>query len=259
MASPPRSALGPLEPALEALLQRIVPQLESKAEGASAAEIAELEAVAGRALPRFYHWFASRLGRDMGPMRYPTVDFSTAGVLALYRAGEVERHPRFLLIGYERDELSPLHYFYDLDRPVREDACVVRMLTPRDESHAQFETLREMLAWGELWTQRVQNAPQRCAGSFRALDGAPYVALSPLLEQLGFEAPIETGSACGLYERADATLICSGTPGEPPHTQAFHLGGHDAATLGKILGAIADQPKLEVILSGWTPRLPDAG
>jgi hypothetical protein len=258
MASSEGIALRPLEPALEALLLRIVPDLAREWQGAPH-HINELEALAGQPLPRFYHWFLARLGNDMGPMRYPTVDFSAAGVLAAYAAGAIERHPRFLLIGYERDELSPLHYFYDLDRPARGDAFVVRMLTPHDESHAQFETFREMLGWGELWAQRIQNAPQRCSGSLRVPSGSPYPALTPLLGQLGFEAPIETGDFCGLYERGDATFICSGTPGEPPHTQAFHLGGRDAATLGQILHAIASEPKLGVLLSGWTPPLPDAG
>jgi hypothetical protein len=257
--SPQSTAMSPLEPALEALLLRIVPHLDREWQGASARELAELEAVAGRALPPFYRWFAARLGRDMGPMRYPTVDFSAAGVLGAYAAGEIERHPRFLLIGYERDELSPLHYFYDLDRPARGDAFVVRMLTPRDESHAQFETFREMLAWGELWTQRIQNAPQRSSGTFSAPNGSLYAELTPLLEQLGFDAPIATGEFCGLYERQDATLICSGTPGDLPYRQAFHLGGRDSATLGQILSAIASEPKLGVLLSGWTPPLPDAG
>jgi hypothetical protein len=161
-----------------------------------------------------------------------------------------------LLIGFERDELMPLHYFYDLDQPARNDALVVRMLTPNDESHEQFETFREMLAWGELWTQRVESAPQRCQGRLRDAAGAPYPQLEAVMRRLGFAPPIETGAFCGLYERSDAALISSGTPGDRAASHAFSLAGHDAAALGTILGAIASESTLEVTLSGWSPPLP---
>jgi hypothetical protein len=245
-----------VEPALEALLLRIVPQLADRWAGASASQVSELEAIAGRPLPDFYHWFLSRLGKSMGPMRYPTVDFSAQGVLSAYASGAIEPDGRFLLIGHERDELMPLHYFYDLDRPARGDALVVRMLTPRDERHEQFETFREMLAWGELWAQRIEPAPQQCRGTLRAPSGPLYPALAPVLGRHGFAAPIETGAFCGLYERADATLVCSGTPSEQLEAQAFGLGGRDAATVAQILGAITSESGVEVRLSAWDPPLP---
>jgi hypothetical protein len=245
-----------VEPALEALLLRIVPNLAAGWEGASASEAAELEAIAGRPLPDVYRWFLSRMGRSMGPMSYPTVDFSAPGILAAYAEGAIVPDERFLLIGYERDELMPLHYFYDLDRPARGDALVVRMLTPRDETHEQFETLREMLAWGELWTQRVERSPQRCRGSLRAANGDPYRQLGAVLGRLGFDAPIETGAFCGLYERSDATLICSGMPSDPPNLGTFALGGLGAPSLGQVLSAISSESPLVITLSEWSPPLP---
>jgi hypothetical protein len=248
-----------VEPALEGLLLRIVPNLAAGWQGASANEVAALEAIAHRPLPDFYRWFLERMGKSMGPMRYPTVDFSAQGVLEAYAMGSIERDDRYLLIGYERDELTPLHYFYDLDRPARGDALVVRMLTPRDETHEQFETLREMLAWGELWAARVEKAAQSCRGSLRAVSGDPYAALEPILRRLGFDTPIATGAFCGLYERADATLIGSGAPSDAPGTQSFALGGTDAATLGQLLSAIADDSTVEITLSGWNPPLPRDG
>jgi hypothetical protein len=251
--------MAALESSLEALLLRIVPRLAAGWQGASASEVTEIEALAGRPLPAFYHWFLSRMGKSMGPMRYPTVDFSAQGILAAYATGSIEPSPRYLLIGYEGDELMPLHYFYDLDRPARSDALVVRMLTPRDETHEQFETLREMLAWGELWTARVEKAAQSCRGRLRATSGDLYPALDPILRRLGFDAPIETGAFCGLYERSDATLIGSGTPSEAPGTQSFALGGHDPATLARLLSAISDESAVEITLSSWTPPLRNAG
>jgi hypothetical protein len=254
--SPSQStSMSDLEAPLEALLARVVPGLANGWAGADPRAIAELQAIAGRPLPDFYLWFLARMGTSMGAMRYPTVDFSAQGVLSAYASRAIEPDRRFLLIGHERDELMPLHYFYDLDQPARGDALVVRMLTPRDERHEQFETFREMLAWGELWAQRVERAPQQCRGTLRAA-GAVYPALTAALSRLGFTAPISTGDFCGLYERADATLVCSGTPGDASAPQAFGLGGRDAATLGQLLGELTPEAGVEVTLSAWSPPLP---
>lgn len=244
------------EPALEQLLLRIVPGLPQGWRGASEEDIARLEAIAGGPLPACYRWFLSRMGESMGAMAYPTVDFSARAVLSAYERRAIEPDRRFLLIGHERDELMPLHYFYDLGRPARDDALVVRMLSPRDESHEQFETLREMLAWGELWAQRVEHAPQHCRGRLRCAAGAVLSELAPRLHALGFEAPIQTGEHCGLFEREDATLICTGTPGDAPSSQAFCLGGQSASALGQLLDAITRGAALELTLTAWSPALP---
>lgn len=244
------------EAALERLLLRIVPGLPQGWRGASDAEIARLETIAGRPLPGCYRWFLSRMGQSMGAMAYPTVDFSAQAVLNAYERGAIEPDRRFLLIGHEHDELMPLHYFYDLDSPARDDALVVRMLSPRDESHEQFETLREMLAWGELWAQRVERAPQHCRGRLRCEAGALLGELAPRLHGLGFEAPIATGEHCGLFEREDATLLCTGSPDEAPSSQTFCLGGRSASALGQLLGDITRAAALELTLSAWSPPLP---
>jgi hypothetical protein len=249
---------GTSEASVEKLLVRLVPGLTREWQGAPASEIDRIEVIAGRPLPPFYRWFLSRMGRSMGPMSYPTVDFSAQGVLAALTSGQIAAHPRYLLIGYEQDELMPLPYFYDLDQPIRGDALVVRMITPRDESHEQFETFREMLAWGELWTQRVERAPQQCTGTLRA--GANVLAqLEPVMRRLGFEQPIETGAYAGLYEREDAALVCSGTPNDPPVVQTFGLGGRDAVTLAQILSELASELTVEVKPSAWKPPLPGDG
>ena len=246
----------PSEPAVEELLVRIVPGLTESWQGASSAEIERLEAAAGRPLPAFYRWFLSRMGKSMGPMRYPTVDFSAQAILGAYSARHMAPDPRYFLIGFERDELTPLHYFYDLEGAQRGDALVVRMLTPRDECHEQFETFREMLAWGELWAARIEGAPQHCRGTLRA-NGDLRVQLDGIARQLGFAEPIETGSCCGLYERSDATLVWTGTPNDAPGPRAFGLGGHDAAALARILAEL-ERHQIEVRLSAWSPPLAGA-
>ena len=253
---PFRRRMFPPEQSLEQLLLRIVPGLESRWQGSSDADIARLEAIAGQPLPDLYRWFLARMGQSMGPMAYPTIDFSAAGVLAAYGSGRIAQSPRYLLIGYEHDEVSPLHYFYDLETRARGDALVVRMLTPADETHEQFETLREMLAWGELYTNRVAAAPQQCRGSVRHAGGALQERLEPVLHRLGFTSPIETGPVCGLYERADATLLCTGTPRDIPSVQTFSLAGHDAPSLAQILNALPEGDGLELDISAWSPPLP---
>ena len=79
---------------LESFLLRLLPNLASERQGASEAEIAQLETIAGRPLPAVYRWFLQRMGKDMGAMSYPTLDFSAVKVLSCYRDGLVEPdHP----------------------------------------------------------------------------------------------------------------------------------------------------------------------
>ena len=139
-------------------------------------------------------------------------------------------------------------------------ALVLRMLTPSDEPYEQleqFETLREMLAWGELWTQRVEHAPQQLRGSLRAPDADLHGRLGTALRALGFDTPVETGAFCGLYERADAVLICSSTDTHAPFIiEAAEAGKHIfcekpiALDLGEIDRALAaverNQVKLQI-------------
>ena len=243
---------------LEQLLLRIVPGLASAWRGAAAADIERLEAIAGRALPPLYRWFQERLGGSMGPMAYPTLDFSASAIISLYSSGRMQPHPRYLLIAYDDDDVTPAHYFYDLDRPARDDALVLRMLTPLDEPHEQleqFETLREMLAWGELWTQRVEHAAQGLRGSLRAPDADLHGRLGSALRPLGFDTPVETGPFCGLYEGPGAVLVCSSAPDAEAGVQAFNLGGTDAGQLARISSAIADAG-IEVTPAAWVPPLP---
>ena len=250
---------APVESALEQLLLRVVPGLATAWRGASASEIERLQAIAGQPLPALYRWFLERMGASMGPMRYPTLDFSASGILSVYGSGRIQPHPRFLLIGYEHEEDAPLHYFYDLERPARGDALVLRMLTPQDERHEQleqFETLREMLAWGELWAHRVEHAAQQCRGALHAPGGDLQGRLAALLGPLGFHAPVETGAFCGLYERADVVLLCSGPPDGEPNTQPFSLGGADTGRLALVLSSIAGDGSIEVTPSAWLPPLP---
>jgi hypothetical protein len=71
------------------------------------------------------------MGHSMGPMTNPLLDFSVDAIFAAY--ADTEDYPieaewlkrRYLMIGYNRDEVMPLHIWYDLERPASEDALVV--------------------------------------------------------------------------------------------------------------------------------------
>lgn len=245
-----------MEIEMEELLLRIVPELADQWQGATPDMIEKIEGLAGRPLPPFYRWFLSRMGKSMGALAYPTVDFSAQRVLACYAEKLVMPDSRFLLIGYESDEMMPLHVFYDFDAPAREDALVTERYATGGERYDSFETLREMLAWGALLKFRVNKMPQQCEGVLSSDDPDILSHLDPLMSSLGFTKPISTGPRCGLYERHDAILICSRTPGEELiGNQAFTLGGRDAGVLRKILGRLTTESSLEVEVDEWTPAL----
>jgi hypothetical protein len=242
-----------LESEMEDLLLRTVPGLAKQWQGTTPDAIEQIEQLAGRPLPPFYRWFLARMGQSMGALAYPTLDFSARRVLTCYAEELVQPHPRFLLIGYDSDEMLPLHLFYDFDLPTRGDAAVARRHAIGGDLHYRFETLREMLAWNAFFRFRVGGLPQQCEGTF--LGEHPILShLGPLMSSLGFTTPIATGTFCGLYERLDAAMYCNSTPREEG-ILSFTLGGSNAGTLRKILGEIATKSSLEVEVDEWTPAL----
>ncbi|MEY4515023.1 MAG: hypothetical protein RLZZ450_7145, partial [Pseudomonadota bacterium] len=116
---------------VEHYLLSIVPNLATEWEGATEEEIAQIQALTPHPLPPFYLWFLRRMGHSLGQMEYPMADFSVQAILAAY--ADTEDYPieaewikqRYLMIGYNRDEVMPLHRWYDLERRTPEDALVV--------------------------------------------------------------------------------------------------------------------------------------
>jgi hypothetical protein len=248
-----------LEHQTEAFLSRLVPGLAAQWKGVSEPEIDKIERLAGRSLPPFYRWFLARMGLDMGPLKYPTVDFSAARILSCYEEGiAIPQDPRFFLIGYESDEAMSLHVFYDFDHPSDDDARVVRMDPAGGPFHIQFDTFREMLVWGEVYNSRILKAPQSCFGSIKGDSGFVVSSLNPVMAKIGFVKPIETGINCAIYDRQDAAMSVRATPRDPPEPlHFFYLSASDAGAIRRILGAVAHESHLEVKIREWTPRLPD--
>jgi hypothetical protein len=245
-----------LELDLENFLLRTVPSLAEQWQGATPEEISQIERLVDRPLPAFYHWFLTHMGQSMGALAYPSLDFSARQVLACYAKKVVVPHARFLLIGYSSDEQMPLHVFYDLDVQSRTDARVTKRYARGGELHDQFETFREMLAWGALLNFRVNRMPQRCRALVTGEDPHILSHLAPVMEELGFNQPILTGACCGLYERSDTAMVCNKTPrDEPEAIMVLKLGGGDPVALRRVLGTIAARSSLRLKVREWDPPL----
>lgn len=233
-----------LEPEIEELLLRLNPDLAEQWQGATDEQIEQIERISGRPLPRFYRWFLMRMGHSMGPISYAPRDFSAATVIAHYAEGLVTPNPRFLMIAYEPDEMRGGDLYYDFHHSIRDDARVGR-----------FETLREMIAWGEVSMHCVHTHTQRCVGTLSDSDGEALSRLHPVMRSLGFETPISTGPHCALYLRADAAMVTYSSVGERPTLHVFEIGGSDARGLRRILGEVTKETPLELEIDEWDPPL----
>jgi hypothetical protein len=248
--------LGPdLEPEMEALLTRLVPDYTSLVVGASIDEIAAMERMAARPLPNFYRWFLWRMGRSMGPFAYRGVDFAVDKVLLCYANGTFKPDSQALMIGYGTDSLHPMHIGYDLEHPTRADARVVTCSSDGAIDAQDFETFREKLGYSALNRVKVMRAAQR----FEAVlsdeqTGSVASLLRPVLEALNFTVPLETGTCCLLYERADAALIGlaeleSGTGA----VQAITLAAQTEAQVRSIVGTIVSETGMTLDEVEWDP------
>ncbi|PCC67844.1 hypothetical protein SAMN02745121_07880 [Nannocystis exedens] len=238
-----------LESHFERFITRLVPGIEHSWQGATPEEIAEIESIAGRALPGFYWWFLTRMGRDMGDLTFASMDFTAARVIECYREEIDEPDLRYLLIGYQNDPMVPMHTWYDLDRPNREDALVLDREIAGGLTQVNFETFREMLAWKAMLNFRIEALPHGCKGKFKS-DGADVRArLERAVETLNFEQPVPTGPFCGIFNRSDAAMICSiGPDSTVKNRLIFRLAADSEGIARRILGVITKETGLEVEL-----------
>jgi len=242
-----------LEPEMEEFLLRLVPGLASRWEGATEDEIHQIEHITGQELPRFYRWFLMRMGHRTGLDEYASMDFSASKILSSYAEELFAPEPRFLMIGYESDEVMPLHLLYDFDYPARDDARVFRCLALGGPSSVEFETFREMIAWGTLQTH-AQDFPNYCRGLIRGTGESVPSQLYPVMSSLGFKSPIASGPYCALFEGSQAAMVTSGNPTESNTRHGFHLGGSNKKILRDILGVIVAETSLDIKIRENDPR-----
>jgi hypothetical protein len=246
------------ETEIENLFAQLAPNSSGSTAGASEQEIKQLEQLAGRPLPAFYHWFLRNLGRDMGPFGYARVDCSVSTILACYQEGMFPPSTRYFLIGYSTDQAVPAHRFYDLDRSMRDDACVVEADDLDGSIEAKFETFREMLAWRNFLEFRVMGWPYQCRGLLKDRGADVLSQLEPLMAMRGLKSPIPngTGSYCALLDGSQSSLVSRAIPDSPPRRHTFTIGADEQGTLRRMIGEIATATSLEVKVSEWTPGLP---
>jgi hypothetical protein len=244
--------MEPDETAFETLLLRLWPGIREECVGASPDEIQEIEEIAGQPLPSFYRWFLQKMGGDLGPFRFPRLDFRTATILSKYRTWHVSRDPRYLLIAWHSDTKMPNHLFYDLHAAVRGDALVIRGDADAAVLGNRSETLCEMFTHRTMLWYRVNMSECVCWGSFKVEAGALVPLLRPTLDALGFTCPVPTGEFCGVYERQDAALVYSVPPdSQPTRFVVFHLGGASEGLLRQILGTMGLDAGVQVKIDRW--------
>ena len=241
------------EAELEKLLESLVPDFNKEVKGATKEEIAELEKVSECDIPEFYQWFLSRMGRDMGELSFPTIDFTASKVIRCYREGLVKPDARYLLIGHESKPLF-WNMFYDLDSQINGDAHLIRREPDEDKNDLKFETFREMLAWTMVLNYSVNAYPEFCDGLLIDVAGDVLLKLDPVMRDIGFNTPIKTGKYCGIYLGIEATLITSSTPEGNAGYHGFCLGGFSPEELRRILGEIESVTSFEIDIDDNDPR-----
>lgn len=241
---------------LEALLLQLEPSRADTWQGATPAEVEQLEQLAGRPLPSLYRWFLSRMGGISSLQGYPSIDFSAKQILSCYACDEVASDPRFLLLGWDSDDYMPHHWFYDFDHPTKDDARVVLQPSSYGPQRVIYNSLRMLLATTEFVLSRVHSLPQQCSGLIEIEDIHELLPLDQVMTRIGFQKPVAADSHAALYDRADAAMSLTCDPGKSPSKYLFfELGGTDAGVLRQVLGTLATELKIEVEIDKWRPPL----
>lgn len=245
-----------LEPEFEAWLRRLVPAFEREIEGASAEEIRQLEALAPKPLPAFYRWFLARMGRRLGSLGYPRLDFSIDTVLNCYRSGVFERSPRYLMIAYHDDDLLAQHIAYDFEfaserdaRAVSSDGSNTYHSYASFREHFSIHVLRKFVIWRNAHLVRAVLTDE-------ITEDVPSL-LDPVMQALGFASPFETSQYCRLYQRGAAALICDADIDELGlGCMSITLGAPSEGELRSILGHIRVSAEVEISDEDWNPPRP---
>ncbi|MEM7152014.1 MAG: hypothetical protein AAF799_04190 [Myxococcota bacterium] len=246
-----------LEPELEALLVRLVPDMRSRWQSASEADIEALETIAGEELPRCYQWFLRRLGRGWADIGFGTHDFSAQTIVAGHARGLFPPHEGMMCIAHDTAEWEPQLRYYDLAHPADDDAPVFMAGPEAEDFEGEYESLRALIASTIFRNHYVRRMPHRCAGLLvDDGEGNATTALLPVLEDLGFSTPVATGSLCQLYEDGTHVLHSYRSPeSTAPYVLPFDLGAPSVAALRKLLGIICTSTDLVAENLTWDPAL----
>jgi len=246
-----------LEPELEALFLRWVPNMASRWTSASEHDIAAIERIAGGELPRCYRWLLLRLGTGWDDIGFGTLDFSARTIVDGHARGVFPPHDGMMCIANDTAQWQPQPRYYDLAHPAKEDAPVFVAGPDEADFELDFETLRELIGSAVFKNHRLRNLPFRCEGLLVKEDkGDALEELLPLFEELGFRAPIPCGPLCLLYDDGTVAFSSYRSPTwHTPHIVPFNVGGPSLAALRKLLGVISTSTSLATKRLNWNPAL----
>lgn len=231
-----------LEPELERLLEKYVPDMASNWSRASDHDIATLEAIAGRELPRCYRWMLLRLGRGWADIAYGSLDLSAQAVTQGYARKAFPELEGMMCIALDTDSFQPQLRYYDLAHGTDDDAPVFEAGPEDDELSAEYETLREFIGVAVFSSQRVDTLPIRVEGIFISEEGSSALdEFEHFVEDHGYRAPLTTGRFCTAYDDGEVAISSYSTPAASTRRDLlpFRLGGPSEGELRKFLGLLA--------------------
>ncbi|MCA9700283.1 MAG: hypothetical protein KC431_22345 [Myxococcales bacterium] len=242
-----------LEPELEELFLRWVPDMTSRWASASGQDIAAIERLAGGEIPRCYRWLLRRLGRGWAELGYGSLDFSARTIVDGHSRGLFPPCEGMMCIANDTAEWQPQLRYYDLAHPAKDDAPVFAGWPDEGGLSSEFQTLRELIGAAVFKNHRLQMLPVRCEGVFVDEDkGDVLDVLIPLFEELGFQPPIPGGPLSLLYDNGMVAFSSYRRPHRlMVHLVPFVLGGPSMSALRKVLGSVSTSTHLVIKRLSW--------
>jgi len=248
-----------MEPGMEALLERLVPDLAIQWKGATEEQIDKIQKIvrqiSGNDLPKFYHWFLLRMGQSMGQLSIPEMDYSAATILDWYGDDFEDDGSKFFMIGKTSEEMLELHMYYDFNYPARDDARLTRRAEDGGEDFRAYDTFREMIA-STVVRRSAMRSTHFCYGTVSSETGNILPEIEPVIASLGFTKPdVPTGIRCGLFEGKDAIMSVTTAPGLVSNVCGVVLGCGDLKRLRNILGTITTEADFHLEIENDPRRL----
>lgn len=242
-----------LEPELELLLSRWVPDMKSLWQSASVTDIAALEKIAGTELPRCYRWMLQRLGNGLSDISYDGIDFSARRIVEGYTRNEFRNYNGMICIAHDTNMECAQERYYDVTNPTEGDASVYTIGPEKDEITLEFESLRCLIAFSVFNNYRVQPMAQHCEGVFRTKNSNVFEELFPVISDLGFLSPIPKNPHVHLFDNGTIAFYSYRSPERyRMNSIPFTLGGPSTAALRSFLGIVLHSTSIELFGLEWS-------
>lgn len=245
---------GSLEPQLESLLLRWVPNMSSRWQSTSQEDMEVIVHYAGGRLPNCYEWMLRRLAGGFASIGFGALDFSARTLIDGHRRGLFPHHEGMTCIAVDTSIDQPQLRYYDLAHQKDGDAMVFIAGPEEGEIEPEFQTLRELIGTAAFDNFRLSSMPFRCKGLLETPgDQDVAVAVLPLLEAQDFRPQVPCGPFCLLYDNGSAAFSSFRSPAWPPttHVMPFALGATSSASLRSIMGHVAAATDVKIRNIEW--------